>query len=124
MAQKYQTYAALLVSGIEERLIVMRMNIDFASHVYEIDFIPFLGEGGEEYQKGFENWYYEEVVCQDENGNEIYCLQQRSDLRYDCFDIEVVLDWFKIASPNCGIKVVSCFFDSKNNDKTLPTICF
>ena len=102
----------------------MRMNVDFASHVYEIDFIPFLGEGGEEYQKGFENWYYAEVACHDENGNEIYCLQQRSDLKYDCFDIDVVLDWFKIESPNCGIKVVACFFDSKKCDKTLPTIYF
>ena len=102
----------------------MKMNVDFSTHIYEIEFTPFLGERGDAYREEFDRWYYEEVEYQEDDGTVTHCLQQRFDLDYEHLDIEVVLDWFKIASPDCDVKIISHHLGDDGCDKTLPTICF
>jgi len=101
----------------------MRMNVDFASHVYEIEFEPFLGEEEMNYQNAFEEWYYEEVTM-NIDGEECFVLQQKSTLPYTRFGINVVLDWMKQTSPASNPKIIKKTIGRKGYNKKLPSICF
>ena len=99
------------------------MNVDFASHVDEIEFEPFLGENADEYQKAFEAWYYEEVIVY-VDGEPCIVEQQRSNLPYTCFDINVVLDWMKEVAPSSNPRLIKETIGRKGYYKKLPSIYF
>lgn len=94
----------------------MKVNIDFAQYVSTIEFKPFLGEDIEKYQEAFEEWYFEEV----EEG----IREQRSDLDYEVFDTQVIIDWLLEASPKCDAKIIESFLKVGEEDESLPYMCF
>lgn len=93
----------------------MKVNIDFAQYVAVIEFEPFLGEDINEYKKEFEKWYFIK------NGRRI---MQNPKLHYDFFDAQVIIDWLKIASPNCKAKIVEPFLNIGEEDESLQYMCF
>ncbi len=97
----------------------MKVNIGFAQYVSTIEFKPFLGDDIEKYIEAFEEWYYEEIV--EEDGS---LLQQRSDLSYDCFDTQVIIDWLLEADPTCEAKIIEPFLRPGEEDESLPYMCF
>lgn len=101
----------------------MRMNVDFASHVDEIEFEPFLGEDANNYQKAFEEWYYEEETVY-VAGEKCIVEKQRSDLSYTCFDINVIFDWMREVAPNSNPRLVREISGRKGYNKKLPTLHF
>lgn len=101
----------------------MRMNVDFASHVDEIEFEPFLGEDSKKYQEEFEKWYYEEETVY-VNGEPCIVEKQRSDLTYECFDVNVILDWMKEVAPNSNPILIRETIGRKGYNKKLPTLHF
>lgn len=101
----------------------MRMNVDFATHIYEIEFEPFLGTNSKEYQENFEKWYYEEVT-EYINGEKYIILKQRNDLKYDSFGIDVIFDWMKEFSPNSKPRIIKQFIGRKGYNSKLPSINF
>lgn len=94
----------------------MKVNIGFAQYVATIEFKPFLGENIEKYQEAFEDWYYEEV----EEG----VRQQRSDLNYEVFDTQVIIDWMLEVAPRCDAKIIEPFLKVGEEDESLPYMCF
>lgn len=94
----------------------MKVNISFAQYVATIEFQPFLGEDIEKYQEAFEEWYLEEV----EEG----IREQRSDLDYEVFDTQVIIDWLLKASPECDAKIIEPFLKIGEEDESLPYMCF
>lgn len=99
------------------------MNVDFATHVDEIEFEPFLGKRAKAYQKAFEKWYYEEVVA-DIGGKQFIVMQQRSTLPYTCFDVNVIFDWMKEVSPDSNPRLIKEFMGRKEHNRKLPSMCF
>lgn len=101
----------------------MRINVDFASHIDEIEFEPFLGKSAEEYQKAFEAWYYEETVVY-VDGEKCIVEQQRKNLPYTCFDVNVFLDWMKEVAPSSNPRLIKETVGRKGYNKNLPSIHF
>ena len=98
----------------------MRVNVDFASYIDVIEFDPFLGENIDDYKKAFELWYYEER-CSENVGK---VLMQRSNLKYEIFDINVIIDWIKEVAPNSNVHIIKCGLEQGTEDDTLPKMCF
>lgn len=101
----------------------MRMNVDFASHIDEIEFEPFLGSEAKAYQEAFEKWYYEEVI-EYVDGKKCIVEQQRKDLPYTCFDVNVIFDWMKEVAPNSNPRLIKEFIGRKDHNKKLPSLHF
>lgn len=101
----------------------MTMNVDFATHIDEIEFEPFLGKRAKAYQKAFEKWYYEETI-EYVNGKKCIVEKQRKDLPYTCFGVNVIFDWMKEVAPNSNPKLIKEFIGRKSHNKKLPSICF
>lgn len=97
----------------------MKVNIGFAQYVATIEFKPFLGDDIEKYREAFEKWYFEE-----EKTEEGIVIKERSDLHYDCFNTQVIIDWLLEVSPKCGAKIIEPFLKSGQEDKSLPYMCF
>lgn len=95
----------------------MKVNIDFAQYVSTIEFEPFLGDNIEKYKEAFESWYY----ILNKKGK---IIKVNPELNYDCFDAKVIIDWLKIASPNCKAKIIEPFLKSGEEDKSLPYLYF
>lgn len=102
----------------------MKMNVDFGTHYYELEFVPFLGLTSESYQHGFNEWYYELVEESDTSGMPIHCYRKREELDYDTLDIQVILDWFIHASPECQVKVVNQHNGCTVPNTHVPTLYF
>jgi len=101
----------------------MRMNVDFASHIDEIEFEPFLGENAEEYQKAFEAWYYEETVVY-VDGEKCIVEQPRKELPYTYFDVTVIFEWMKEVAPSSNPRLIKETIGRKGHNKKLPSIHF
>ena len=99
------------------------INVDFASHIDEIEFEPFLGKKAKAYQEAFEKWYYEEVIV-NINGEDCHIIQQRKDLPYSCLDINVIFDWMKEVAPNSNPRLIKEFIGRKEHNKKLPSLHF
>ena len=83
----------------------MRMNVDFAMHIDEIEFEPFMGENIHDYKEAFEEWYYEEY-SEVIDGERLICMRQRSDLPYEYFGVEVIIDWIKEVAPHANPRIL------------------
>ncbi len=94
----------------------MRVVVDFATCASIIEFVPFLGDDIEEYQKKFEEWYYEKTTYG--------CYSQRSDLNYEVFDINVVVDWIKEVAPEANPVIIVEEMNPDYVDKSLPGMYF
>lgn len=95
----------------------MKVNINFAQYIATIEFEPFLGEDIKEYQKAFNSWYY--IV--NKKGR---IIKPNPKLHYECFDAKVIIDWLKIASPECKAKIIEPFLKVGEEDNTLPYMYF
>lgn len=98
----------------------MKVNIDFASYIDVIEFEAFLGDDIEKYKEAFNSWYYEEKPS--EHGGKI--LVQRNNLKYEVFDVNVILDWIKEVAPNANVHLIKCGLVPGTEDKDLPTMYF
>lgn len=92
----------------------MKVNIDFAQYVAVIEFDPFLGEDIKEYQKEFEKWYFQRIRK----------MKYKPKKESEIFDAKLVVEWLKIASPNCRAKIVEPFLNIGEEDKSLPYMYF
>lgn len=92
----------------------MKVNIDFAQYIAVIEFEPFLGEDIKKYQKEFEKWYLQKVRSMK------YKLKPDDNV----FDVQLVVDWLKIVSPDCKAKIVEPFLKVGEEDKSLPYMYF
>ena len=95
----------------------MKVNVDFAQYVATIEFEPFLGDDIKAYQKAFNSWFF--IV--NKKGT---IIKQNPDLHYDSLDLQVIMDWLKIASPNCKARILEPFLKVGEEDKSLPYLCF
>ena len=98
---------------------MLKINIDFAQYVAIIEFEPFLGECIDEYQKAFENWFYEKRETK--TGTTI---SMRSRFHYKCLDANVIIDWIKEVSPKSNPRIIAPFIEVGQEDSTLPTLYF
>lgn len=94
----------------------MKVVIDFATSASIIEFLPFLGTQISKYQMEFEDWYYEEK----KKG----CFSQRSDLPYEVFDVNVVIDWINEVAPEAKPRIIVEEISPNEVDPTLPSMCF
>ncbi|MBR2787130.1 MAG: hypothetical protein IKD76_06565 [Clostridia bacterium] len=94
----------------------MKVVIDFATDASIIEFEPFLGADIEVYQKKFEEWYYEEKT----RG----VFGQRSDLPYEIFDVNVVIDWIKEVAPDANPRIIVEEIKPSEVDSSLPGMYF
>lgn len=94
----------------------MRVVIDFATCASIIEFAPFLGEDIEQYQEKFEEWYYEKTPYG--------CYSQRSDLNYEIFDVNVVIDWIKEIAPEANPIIIAEEINPNDVDPSLPGMYF
>ena len=92
----------------------MKVNIDFAQYIAVIEFEPFLGEDIRKYQKEFQKWYFQRERK----------MKYKEKLEKDIFDANLVVEWLKIASPNCKAKIVEPFLKIGEEDKGLSYMCF
>ena len=97
----------------------MKVVIDFATYASIIEFIPFLGDSIEAYRKAFEEWYYEEVPFLGGINR-----RQRSDLGYDVFDTNVIIDWIKEVAPEANPVVLVEEMNPEDVDPNLPGMYF
>lgn len=103
----------------------MKAYIFFDISFFLIEFEPFLGTDIREYQKKFDEWYYEEdyeIV----NGKKIGtgCFRQRHDLPYKYFDLEPIFDWMREIDPNSNPRVLEEHVFGDKYDKNIPAMCF
>lgn len=101
----------------------MKIIVDFAQSWYLLEFEPFLGKRASKYQKAFEKWYYEEY-SEIIDGKRLIGRRKRSDLAYEYFDINPIIDWMKEVSPNSNPKVIGHYILGEEYDKKLPTLYF
>lgn len=97
----------------------MKVNIGFAQYVALIEFEPFMGDNIEEYQKAFEDWFFE--IKQTETGF-LRCMRSR--FNYKCFDVHVIIDWIKEVAPQSNPRIIAPFIDVGEEDPTLPAMYF
>lgn len=95
----------------------MRVNVDFATFIDEIEFEPFLGENVDIYKKKFEEWYFTQNI---ENGIPIYPNQ----IKYKYFDAKPLVDWLNEVKPNCKARINKKEIEPGKEDKKLPYIYF
>lgn len=95
----------------------MKVMVDFALHGSLIEFTPFLGDDIEEYQKAFEDWYYGETA-------KSKCRKKRSDLNYEYFNVDVVIDWIKEVAPEANPVLLEKEIGFSDIDRTIPAMYF
>ena len=93
----------------------MKVVIDFAFDASIIEFTPFLGENIEKYIKAFEDWYYE---------IEKYGRRPRSDLKYEYFNVDVIIDWIKEVAPEANPRILVRRIKPDEVDPELPGMYF
>lgn len=98
---------------------MLKVNIDFAQYISTIEFEPFLGDNIEEYQKAFEEWFYEKVETK--TGT---LIQMRSKFNYKYLNAQVIIDWINEVSSNSNPKIIAEFIEVGHEDPTLPIMCF
>ena len=98
----------------------MKVNIGFAQYVAVIEFEPFMGDNIEDYQRAFENWFFEEY--KNETGG--YSIRIRPRFNYKCFDAQVIIDWIKEVAPQSNPRIIASFIDVGEEDPTLPAMYF
>ncbi|MBR2786129.1 MAG: hypothetical protein IKD76_01280 [Clostridia bacterium] len=97
----------------------MKVVIDFVTSASIIEFVPFLGNNIEEYKKAFEDWYYEVIPIGFTKNR-----RQRSDLKYDVFDVNVIIDWIKQVAPESNPVVLAEMMEPDDVDPALPGMYF
>ena len=89
-------------------------------HVDVIEFTPFLGEEIEEYQKAFEDWFYEEEPS--EFGGTVR--KPRGDLNCEYFDVNIIVRWINEVSKNSDAKIIAQGLTPGTEDTNLPSMYF
>lgn len=95
----------------------MRVNVDFATFIDEIEFKAFLGGDINIYKERFEEWYFTQAI---ENDIPIYPNQ----LRYKYFDAEPIVEWMNECSPTCNAKITKKGLEPGKEDTSLQYMYF
>lgn len=95
----------------------MKVNVDFATFIDEIEFEPFLGEVVKTYKEGFEKWYFAQII---ENDVPVYLHQKR----YKYFDAKPIVDWLNEIEPKCNAKITKKNINPGDEDTSLQYMYF
>jgi hypothetical protein len=95
----------------------MKVNVDFATFIDEIEFKAFLGNDISKYKQGFEEWYFRQTII---NDIPVYPNQ----IKYKYFDAEPIIGWMNEVEPTCNAKITRKNIEPGDEDTSLQYMYF